>query len=35
MPRLAETETVKEIFYAAEKPINICDFSVDDRIISK
>ena len=35
MPRLAETKTVKEISYAAEKPINICDFSVDDMIISK
>ena len=35
MLRFGETKTAKEKFYAAKKPINICDVNVDNIVISK
>ena len=33
--KLGKTEIAKEKFYAAKKPIKICDVAVDDIVISK
>ena len=33
--KLGETEVAKEKFYAAKKPIKICDVFVDNIVISK
>ena len=35
MGRFGEKEIAKEKFYAAKRPINICDVNVDNIIISK
>ena len=35
MVRFGERETTKEKFYAAKKPIRICDINADNILISK
>ena len=35
MVRFVERETSKEKFYAAKKPIRICDINADNILISK
>ena len=35
MMRFGETKVTKEKFYAAKKPIKICDVIIDNTVISK